>query len=418
MVRVNNTGTAVALWGEGTYPLWLSASVYQNGVWGTFFQLGNRGSFAPSLSVTPAGDAIVVYVQSSWDPAFPSSTYSPGQVIMSRRYDHITGAWTVAEQISTNTTLTYAWEPSVVTDSNGNAMAVWTEPTNQVFARRYDGVLGAWAATTTQLSSSPLGVYTPQIVVDGNNAFTAIWIEDTGTTVAGPNHPTPMVRRYVGGSWSATAQRIGWAPADFLYGNLGGANRLSADANAAGDISVVWEQQRTLANATTQFSVDTARFDAATGAWSLPSSIATNSIYLSFPKVAVDGSGNAMAVWTRTDPVTSGTSAQGSMFNKVAGTWSVPALIDQGSGTVSELAMGMDSSGNAEVVWADLTNGMTERRYAAATGTWSAFNKRTPTSYSLVYDMSDTGYGVLLGASVTIPYSLPYENVWAWVLTP
>jgi hypothetical protein len=124
-----------------------------------------------------------------------------------------------------------------------------------------------------------------------------------------------------------------------------------------------------------------------------------------------------MAVWTRSDPVT-GDSAQSTSFNKTAGTWSTAINIDQGSGWVSEVVMGMDSSGNAEVVWYDSANGMTERRYDATGSTgWGAFNVRTPYSYDLVFNMSSTGYAVLLGRRQTYGSAI-YDNVMSWILTP
>ncbi len=421
---VNNTGTAVSLWIQSptsSGPGSVYANVYQNGAWSTSFKLGDTGSLMPSVTVTPGGDAVAVYEQQVWDATL---SYTTSSSIYSRRYNHLTGTWTAAELIGGSPTTGYAYEPYVVADSNGNAMAVWMDPTNQVYARRYDTTLGAWEAASTQLSNSPRGVYTPKIVVDGNNVFTAVWIEDTGAydpslPGGGPNHPTPTARRYVGGSWGAGSQRIGWSPTDFPYSDSDYAERPWVGVNTAGDVSVVWEQTRTLADLTTQFSVDTARFDSGSGTWSAPSSIATNSNYLSWPQVAVDSTGNAMAVWVKHDPPagSSTSSAQSSSFNKAAGTWSAPTLIDQGSGSVSECVMGMDSSGNAEVVWAD-NNGMTERRYTAATGTWGAFNALTPASTSLILNMSNTGYAVLQGSSQTYGTTTFMNNDWSWILTP
>lgn len=424
-VSVNNTGTAVSLWIQSpnsSGPSSVYANVYQNGAWGTSFKLGGTGSLMPSVSVTPDGDAVAVYEQQVWDA---SLSYFTSSSIYSRRYNHLTGTWTAAEQIGGSPTTGYAHEPYVVVDSNGNAMAAWMDPTNQVFARRYDATLGAWEAASTQLSNSPQGAYTPRIAVDGNNVFTAVWIEDTGAynpslPGGGPNYPTPTARRYVGGSWGAGSQRIGWSPSDFPYGNYAGAERPWIDVNTAGDVSVVWEQIRTLADLTTQFSVDTARFDPVAGTWSAPSSIATNTNYLSWPQVAVDSTGNAMAVWVKHPPAGSSTnsnSVESSSFTKATGTWSASTLIDQGSSSVSECVMGMDSSGNVEVVWAD-NNGMTGRRYTATTGTWGSFNARTPASTNLILNMSDTGYAVLQGSSQTMGTTTFMNNAWSWILTP
>lgn len=419
-VSINDAGTAISMWVQSptsTGPSSVYADVYQNGAWGASLKLGDPGAVSPSVTVMPNGDAVAVYEQRAWDSVY---RYYPSSSIYSSRYNHLTGTWTAAELIGGNLTTGFAHEPDVVADSNGNAMAVWMDPTSQVFARRYDATLGAWEAVATQLSNSPRGVNTPKIVVDGNNVFTAVWIEDTGVynpslPGGGPNYPTPTARRYVGGSWGADSQRIGWSPVDFPYSDIGYAQRPWIDVNSAGDVTVVWEQNRVLADLSIQYSVDTARLDSVSGAWSAPSTIATNTSYLSWPQVAVDSTGNAMAVWIKDEPTanSSAKSAQVTSFNKATGTWSTPTLIDQGGGSVYVCVMGMDSNGNAAVVWLD-NYGMTERRYTASTSTWSAFKALTPVPTDIRLNVSDTGYAVLQGAS----QSLGTNSLWSWIYTP
>jgi hypothetical protein len=414
-VDINDAGTAVALWTEEGSQLWLYANVYRNGAWGAPVQIGTKGSLAPSVSVTSGGDAIAVYQQRLFD----GSGIWINTVIHSRRYNHTTGTWTAAEQISVDSA-TWAFEPRVAADSNGNAMAVWQHE-GEVWARRFDATLG-WEATPTQLSNSPRGVFTPKIVVDGNNVFTVVWVEDSdpfysGQPGGGPNHAAPYARRYASGSWQASSQRIGWAGSDFL-GQFDGAGRFWVDNNAAGDVFVVWEQGRTLADSSHEFSVGTARFDAGAGTWSGPATLATHTSYLSWPQVALDNSGNALAVWDRDE--SAGSSARGVWFNASTGTWGAPALLDEtGTGDISDIVVAMDGNGNAEVAWYETGKGMIERRYNATGGTWGTFNQRTPGSNHLVLDMSDSGHAVLLGDSMDYYSSIRWTRAaWAWVYTP
>lgn len=418
-VDINDAGVAVALWSEEGSEYWLHANVYQGGAWSTPAQIGDKGSLAPSVAVTAGGDAIAVYQQRIFDV----SDIWIKTAIYSRRYDHIAGTWTAAEQISADSlTDDHAWEPSVAADSNGNAIAVWQHE-GEVWSRRFNATLGAWEASPTPLSSSPRGVYTPKIVVDGADAFTAVWIQDSdafdgGLPGGGPNHPTPYARRYVAGNWEASSQRIGWPGTDFLYGQFDGGGRFWVDANAAGDVFVVWEQGRTLADTSYQKSVDTARFDSGTGMWVGAATIAIHTDYLSWPQVAVDDSGNALAVWNRTE--TTGSSARGAWFNASAGTWGAPELIDEtGIGDISDVVVGIDGSGNAEVAWYETGKGMIERRYDATGGTgWGPFNKHTPGSTRLILDMSDTGHAVLVGEYMDYGMTTWTRADWAWVLTP
>ena len=428
--NVNNNGAAAASWseeGNTSGVSWLYANIYQGGVWRTPTQIGAKGSSHPSVSVTASGDVIAVYEQRIAD----SLGNFVSTAIYSRRYNHLTSTWSTAEQISVNTLPNkYALQPYVVADSNGNAMAVWSEEQTQVFARRFDATLGAWESTATLLSNSPRLVYNPKVVVDGNNIYTAVWIQDTAAyngslPGGGANKPTPTARRYVSGSWGTGNQRIGWSTTDLPYGDFDSASRCWVEVNAAGNVFVVWEQRRTLADLSLQLSVDNARFDPVAGTWSAPSSIATHTAYLSWPQVAVDSTGNALVVWTKSDTLSSSIiNIQSSRFSKTANTWSTPLLIDQtGTSAVSDVVMAMDSSGNAEVVWwepGSLFPKMVERRYDATGGTgWGAYNSQpTPVSRGLLFDMSDAGYGILLGQSMDISASPFTVGAWSWILTP
>lgn len=91
-------------------------------------------------------------------------------------------------------------------------------------------------------------------------------------------------------------------------------------------------------------------------------------------------------------------------------------LTDQtGTSTIASIVLGMDGNGNAEVIWLDTATGIVERRYDAATSTWSAFNTTLgPKPYTLIGAMSDAGYAALLGGE----WLLQKEAAWGWILTP
>lgn len=409
-VAVNDSGVAVALWGEritATDMSRLWGNVYRAGVWSVPIALGDPGSGDGSVSVLPNGDAMVVYVQS--------------QHVQAKRYLAASDRWTSSAPISVDSPAgLFPSSPRVVTDRLGNAMAVWSQG-DQVWARRYDASAG-WSATVAQLSTSPRTAFTPTIVVDGNNRFTAVWVEDTAPfdpslPGGGPNHPTAHARRYVA-DWEPD-QRIGWAGTD-LPGEFDSAGRIWIAANSAGSVFVVWEQSRTQPDNTIQRSIDAARFDPAAGAWRSPETIASHDANLSWPQVAVDSSGRALAGWIRDEtsgPGNSPVSMRGSWFNTASGTWGAEELLDQtGTGAVSDSALAIDGAGNVELAWDESGKGTIEHRFSA--GAWGAWNRLPPGADNLRLAMSDNGHAVLIGDRLDIS-PIPFtREVWAWVYTP
>jgi hypothetical protein len=192
------------------------------------------------------------------------------------------------------------------------------------------------------------------------------------------------------------------------------------DANSAGSVFVVWEQSRMLLSGSLQHSVDAARFNPVASTWSPPQIIATHDAYLSWPQVAVDNSGRALAIWNR-DETNGGstTSLRGSWFNTASGTWGAPELLDQtGTSAISDAVLAIDGAGNGELAWDEPGKGVAEHRFSAAAGAWGSWNMLGQGTVNLRLDMSDTGYAVLIGDRLnTSP--LPFtREAWAWVYVP
>jgi uncharacterized membrane-anchored protein len=111
---------------------------------------------------------------------------------------------------------------------------------------------------------------------------------------------------------------------------------------------------------------------AAPGAWSESGSIEPgNFAYAEDPQVAVDGSGNAFAVWDRYDGATSNIWAN---RYSVGTGWMTAQLIEADAGVASKAQVAVDGSGNAVAVWQqhDGTRfNIWANRYVAGTG-WGA----------------------------------------------
>jgi hypothetical protein len=102
--------------------------------------------------------------------------------------------------------------------------------------------------------------------------------------------------------------------------------------------------------------VVSSRYDPVGAAWSAPASLAASSSnvdYLSFPSIATDGNGNALAVWQAMVNATGDVNGVASRFDTAAGGWTPPTEFESG-GTVSKACAAMDGASNG---WALFTRG-------------------------------------------------------------
>lgn len=418
-VDVSEKGTAMALWIEedkssGIERLWSS---WYRGGWSVPNTVAETGSKDGAVSMLPDGDAIVVYAQQTYE-AF---NLAMSQRLYAKRFRAASNSWSAATQISVDfPDDLWPRAASIATDTKGNAIAVWVHD-GQVWTRRYIANSG-WSTAAIQISDSPRSANSPKVVADANDVFTAGWIEDSDAynpilPGGGPNKPTVFARRF-DGEWGVE-QRIGWSSAE-LAGNFDSASRLSLDANAAGSVVAVWEQTRTLADGSTQKSIDAARFKRDRDSWSRPEIIATHTASLSWPRVALADNGRALAIWTRAETQGEGaTSLRGSWFNPKTGAWSPPELFDQtGSANISDAVLAMDAAGNAELAWNEVGKGMVEHRFNTKSGTWGGWNTRPPSGSDLQLAMSDAGHAVLIGDYLNLN-PLPWtREISAWAYAP
>jgi len=98
--------------------------------------------------------------------------------------------------------------------------------------------------------------------------------------------------------------------------------------------------------------------------WSVPIFLEVSAIAADSPQVAVDGSGNAVAVWAQS----------GNIYTSryVVGTgWNAPILIEYNTGNAAAPQVGVDGSGNAVAVWHQYDgayNSIYANRYVTGTG--------------------------------------------------
>ncbi len=281
-VAVDPNGNAVAVWwqDDGTrWNIWSNRYVAGTG-WGTaeLIETENLGNAAsPQVAVDSSGNAVAVWAQDDgtrWN-------------IWSNRYVEATGLWGTAEMIETDN-LGDAASPQVAVDSSGNAVAVWWQDDgtrDNIWSNRYVAGTGLWGTAEMIETDNAGSAWLSQVAVDPSGNAVAVWWQHDGTRY------NIYSNRYVSGSSWGTAELI-------ETDNLGNAGNPQVGVNSSGNAVAVWEQSDG-----TRDSIYSNRYVTGTGLWGTAELIETISGDADYPQVAIDGSGNVIAVWHHFDGI-------------------------------------------------------------------------------------------------------------------
>ncbi len=318
---------------------------------------------APRVAFDAAGDALVVWLQSQ----------GLANDVWARRYDAASQTWGAPVQVSAANAPAAASGPAdIAVDAAGNAVALWAQGDGRVnhfdmWSATYSAATGAWSAPAL-VSDGVNSAYGGRLAVDAAGQGIVAWRQEQGDGTTVSNAPTDVWARRFGtdGSWGA-AGTINTIPAAqlFVYGQI------AVAVDATGNATALWVQG----------TIQAAMLPAA-GVWQPSQSlmaVATDSAY--GPDVAFDAAGDAVAVWQEQD----GVGAFGGGSRYVAGVgWSplapfaVPA-----AGDVYLPRVAVDGAGNATAVWYQVVPGMPAQVYstrASAAGSWGAAQVLAPTT--------------------------------------
>ncbi|MDX1253243.1 MAG: Ig-like domain-containing protein [Gammaproteobacteria bacterium] len=308
----------------------------------------------PRMVMDGSGNIITVWQQ--WDGV---TRY---RVIMARRYV-AGGGWGDSVVISQGPGDADA--PQIAMDGGGNAWVTWQHhradpsfPVSDIWVRRYDATADTWdnpvRMSTTNGASGQVVVnaYTPRIAVSSGGRAVVLWRQSDGPYCINPTPPcSPQNQQgedrynvwsiwasyYDGVTWSAAAA----IEADDVKGHDTDNMQLAIDG--AGNAIAVWQQyDGTTGNAYAN------RYVAGSG-WSGAQLLEAAAGAAADPQVAMDGAGNAIAVWRQIDNV----NRYSIYANRyAAGAWGGATVVENdNAGDADAPQIAIDPAGNAIAVW-------------------------------------------------------------------
>ncbi len=344
-IATDGNGGAIAVWlqNDGTRNN-LMASLYSSSTgWGAPTLLDDNDNEIPnaaSVAMDSSGNITVLWSQG----------IGLSNSLFTKRYD-ATGGW---DAMVTPITSANVMDPKVLMDNSGNTTVIWRENLGTRFivtSIRYTS--GVWDGSSVEIEFNTTDSEDVQMAMDNNGNVIAVWIQSDGSK------KNVWANRYVAdGSWG-TEELIGTT-------DLGDANSPEIAFDASGNAIVVWHQNNGLAS-----DIWFNRYVSGLG-WTVAEKIETDDANSAmFPEIAMDDSGNAIAVWYQTDGTQNNTVTN--RYDVGTDTWGTAALIeDDNSGDVDgRPQIIMDSSGNAIAAWRQHDGSqynINYNRYVAGTG--------------------------------------------------
>lgn len=242
------------------------------------------------------------------------------------------GVWGSAELIE-NDNAGQAIIPQVAVDSFGNAIVVWLQSDgtrNNICSNRYTFDSG-WGTAELIENDNTGNAVNPTVAVDPSGNALAVWRQYDGS------YYSIYCNRYTSG--------VGWGTAEIIETeNSGHAINADIAMDSSGNALAVWPQSDG-----SLYHIWSNRYTPESG-WGTAEKISTSySGDASSPQVAVDSSGNAIAVWYQDDGINNNIWAR--LYKSGSG-WETAGKIESNdAGDALNPNVAIDSFGNAVVVW-------------------------------------------------------------------
>jgi len=222
--------------------------------------------------------------------------------------------------------------PSIAVDGYGNAVAVWLQGLSELstWVSRFTKGSGWGIPVALDNATAPSR---PDVACDQFGNAIAVWEHRDSLDIGAPT--VVQASRYSSG-W-------GWGPCLTISQGNGSASVPHIAVDATGNAMVVWVLSRGFNS-----SIWSNRYIVGAG-WTESERVSTGGATFAGPEVAVDLTGDAIAVWTE-----GGTSTSAVLANRYANSvWGVPEII--GTGIYPKIAG--DAAGDAVAAWTDVLDG-------------------------------------------------------------
>lgn len=259
-VALDALGDAVTVWAElegCCFTLRAAVRTTTSGGWGAAARFS--GPFVtsnPALAVTPTGSAVAAWV-------------GGGRSVLVSHGDAVAGTW--EPPIYLPTANEPKRDPRVAMNAAGDMAVAWVDWSSDEVQAVFRSRSGDWGSPVSLGSARPTSG-APQVVVDDTGNTLAAWLSPTGVSTSARSITTGL-----------------WSPPGTVS-TLQTASDLQLAMGTSGNAVAVWASGE-------NGSVQAAIRPGASGAWQPPIGFSAAGAYK--PGVAMDGSGNAVAVWNR-----------------------------------------------------------------------------------------------------------------------
>ena len=359
-LAMDNSGNGLAVWMQGD-DIWANRYNGVDGSWGnaTRIETEAQRAHSPKIATDSNGNALAIWVQSH------GSEFS----IWSNRFSVDNDSW--GEAVLIELIANDAYLPEIAVDSSGNALAVWSQQNDagaayNIWANRYSANTNSWGSAE-MIEESTGDAKFPKVAVDDNGNAVAVWHERESSEYR------IWANRYnvSNDSWGE-AERIGGGgdnnphPSGSSILRIEFTPEISVDGN--GNALTVWSQIDA-----TQDNIWANRFSVANDSWGTATMIENDDGDARRPKISVDSSGNALAIWYQSDGSLDTT--RFNHYNVADSSWGTAALIETDAGHAYYHQITHDNSGNALAVWQEADGGVFSikaSRYSASKNSWEA----------------------------------------------
>jgi hypothetical protein len=286
-IAMDTNGNVIAVWELSSFSsttIWANRFVPGAG-WGAAIQIGsgnpNGNHVTPQVAVDAVGNAFVVW------PQYNGSITN----IWGNRFAAGTG-WGTAGLVQSDSASS-GRDPKIAADANGNAMLVWaqfdlTTSTDHIWASRYVAGTGWGTATLIQTSNASHQANLPKVTFDAGGNAIAAWNQGAFGSFS------IYAARYVAG--------VGWGAEAVIETHTTGSSAASVSLgmDSGGNALALWQ----LTDASSFTDIWATRYSVGTG-WGTATQIEPGNLrtgQASYPQVAMNGNGQAIAVWQRRNP--------------------------------------------------------------------------------------------------------------------